>query len=157
MQQYNTACPRNCYSTCSFKVNVENNKIVGIEPQPENLATPEGICIKGLSYVERANSSERILFPMKKVNNLWERISWREAIETIAEKLIRFRDKFGHKSILFYAASGMSGVLNGMSAKFWELFGGCSRTYGNNCWPAGLEATRLALGKIDNYVGQKSG
>lgn len=147
MQQYNTACPRNCYSTCSFKVNVENNKIVGIEPQPENLATPEGICIKGLSYVERANSSERILFPMKKVNNLWERISWREAIETIAEKLIRFRDKFGHKSILFYAASGMSGELNSMSAKFWELFGGCSRTYGNNCWPAGLEATRLALGE----------
>jgi anaerobic selenocysteine-containing dehydrogenase len=29
---------------------------------------------------------------------------------------------------------------------FWRLFGGCTTTYGDLCWPAGLEATRLTLG-----------
>ena len=29
---------------------------------------------------------------------------------------------------------------------FWRMFGGCTTTYGDLCWPAGLEATRLTLG-----------
>ncbi len=61
-----TACPRNCYSTCSFKVHVENNSIVNIDPHPDNKATPEGVCLKGLSYFERAHSKDRILYPLIK-------------------------------------------------------------------------------------------
>jgi len=30
---------------------------------------------------------------------------------------------------------------------FWRLFGGCTTTYGDLCWPAGLEASRLTLGE----------
>ena len=30
--------------------------------------------------------------------------------------------------------------------EFWRRFGGCTTTYGDLCWPAGLEATRLTLG-----------
>jgi len=48
MAVYITACPRNCYSTCSMKVEVENNRIVKIEPVPANKATPQGLCLKGL-------------------------------------------------------------------------------------------------------------
>ncbi len=43
MKSYFTACPRNCYSTCSFKVFVDDGKIVSIEPLAEKKATPEGI------------------------------------------------------------------------------------------------------------------
>ena len=35
---------------------------------------------------------------------------------------------------------------NADSTSFWRLFGGCTTTYGDLCWPAGLEATRLTLG-----------
>jgi anaerobic selenocysteine-containing dehydrogenase len=34
-----------------------------------------------------------------------------------------------------------------VGAGFWRLFGGCTTTYGDLCWPAGLEATRLTLGE----------
>ena len=64
MKEFITACPRNCYSTCSFKVQVENNRIKRILPFKNNLATPEGPCIKGLSYIERANSDKRIRHPL---------------------------------------------------------------------------------------------
>lgn len=40
----------------------------------------------------------------------------------------------------------MSGLLNGVSTNFWKMFGGATTTYGNLCWPAGLEGTRLTLG-----------
>jgi anaerobic selenocysteine-containing dehydrogenase len=142
-----TACPRNCYSTCSFKVHVENNSIVNIDPHPDNKATPEGVCLKGLSYFERAHSKDRILYPlMKNEEGSFSKISWDKALETIAEKLICFKKEWGPKSILYYAASGMSGLVNGFSSRFWELFGGATTMYGNLCWPAGLEAERLTLG-----------
>jgi len=147
MKLISSACPRNCYSTCSIKVRVENNTVIGIEPHAENWATPEGPCIKGLAYVERANSQTRILYPRKRVaEGKYERISWEEALNTIAEKLNYCKENFGAHSILYFASSGMSGLLNGVSANFWKLFGGATSTYGNLCWPAGLEASRLTLG-----------
>ena len=36
--------------------------------------------------------------------------------------------------------------MNGVATSFWRLYGGCTTTYGDLCWPAGLEATRLTLG-----------
>ncbi|MEZ5084251.1 MAG: molybdopterin-dependent oxidoreductase [Bacteroidales bacterium] len=149
MALFSTACPRNCYSTCSFNVHVENGKVVNIDPHPGNKATPEGVCIKGLSYIERANSKERILFPLRKnATGEFERISWDYALQEISSKLNHLKNEFGPHSILFYAASGMSGLTNEFSSKFWELIGGATTMYGNLCWPAGLEAIRLTLGEI---------
>jgi anaerobic selenocysteine-containing dehydrogenase len=147
MEIFSTVCPRNCYSTCSLKVRVEHGKVVGIDPHPVNLATPEGPCIKGLAYVERANSPDRIIYPMLRGHGgNFERISWDTAIELIAGKLTKIKQQYGAHAVMFYAASGMSGMLNSVSSEFWRMFGGATTTYGNLCWPAGLEATRLTLG-----------
>jgi anaerobic selenocysteine-containing dehydrogenase len=148
MSVFTTACPRNCYSTCTFKVHVENNKVVNIDPHPGNLATPEGICLKGLAYVERANSKDRILKPLikNKQTGKFEEASWETTFALLAEKIRYFQNNFGKQSILFYAASGMSGLVNGFSTNFWKMIGGATTMYGNLCWPAGLEATYLTLG-----------
>jgi len=154
MKEFKTSCPRNCYSTCSFKVFVDNGKVINIAPNPDNLATPEGICLKGISYVERANSPDRIIYPHKRNKyGSFSRISWNEALDTIVSKLEYLKKEFGQQSVLFYAASGMSGLLNEFSGKFWrEIYGGATTVYGNLCWPAGLEATRLTLGENKHNV-----
>jgi anaerobic selenocysteine-containing dehydrogenase len=148
MPLFSTACPRNCYSTCSFKVEVTDGRIVNFEPHPGNRATPNGVCLKGLSYFERAHSDKRILYPLKRnALGVFGRISWEEALGTISHKLLQLKEKFGPHSILFYESSGMSGLVNQFSGRFWEMFGGATTTYGNLCWPAGLEAVRLTLGE----------
>lgn len=153
MKLISTACPRNCYSSCSMIVKVNNGKVTGIEPNPANQATPEGPCIKGLAYVERANSPERLLYPMIRTGkNGFERTDWETALGLLADRLIRFRKESGPHSVLFYASSGMSGLLNEISGSFWKMYGGATTTYGNLCWPAGLEATRLTLGAIEHNV-----
>ena len=154
MKEYSTACPRNCYSTCTFKVFVDKGKVVSIEPHPANKATPEGICLKGLSYLERANSSQRILFPLRKDSNgQFKRISWDEAYDMLVGRLKHYKQTYGPQSVMFYAASGMSGLINELSGKFWrELYGGATTVYGNLCWPAGLKATRLTLGANKHNV-----
>jgi anaerobic selenocysteine-containing dehydrogenase len=132
-----------------MKVEVENGRLRRIEAHPGNKATPEGPCLKGLSYVERVHSPNRILYPLQRKagSEEFERISWDEALDTITKKLLYFRDEFGPQSVLYYSASGTKGLLNAIGANFWRLYGGYTTTYGDLCWPAGLEATRLTLGE----------
>jgi anaerobic selenocysteine-containing dehydrogenase len=153
MEEYITACPRNCYSTCTFRVSVENNKIRRILPYAGNLATPEGPCIKGLSYIERAHSPERITTPLFRTpDGSFKKISREEAIDFIAGKLKHIKTKYGSHSVLWYKGSGMSGLTNDISSQFWKAFGGATTMYGNLCWPAGLEAVRLTLGSVKHNV-----
>lgn len=152
MESFLTACPRNCYSSCSFRVWTDKGRIVKIDPDPGNLAVPEGPCLKGLSYIERTHSPNRILHPLRKSNGSFRKISWNEALEEISEKLEGFRQNYGPHSVLFYASSGMSGLLNSVSNDFWEMYGGATTVYGNLCWPAGLEATKLTLGENKHSV-----
>jgi anaerobic selenocysteine-containing dehydrogenase len=153
MEEFVTACPRNCYSTCSFRVQVENNKILRILPYSANLATPEGPCIKGLSYIERAQSHDRIIHPLRRTSSgEFEEITPDNALDIIAGKLSFLKERYGSHSIFWYRGSGMSGLVNETGHSFWKGFGGVTTTYGNLCWPAGLEAVRLTLGQVMHNV-----
>jgi anaerobic selenocysteine-containing dehydrogenase len=153
MDEFITACPRNCYSTCSFIVQVEKNKIRRILPYSGNLATPYGPCIKGLAYIERTHSPERIIHPLiKSSSGKFQRIDVNEALGIISNKLGSLKLKYGPQSIFWYTGSGMSGLTNEIGHSFWKAFGGTTITYGNLCWPAGLEAVRLTLGSVKHNV-----
>ncbi len=146
MSVHRTACPRNCYSTCSLLVEVEDGRVRRIEPNPDNLATGQGVCLKGLSYVERARSPHRIVRPLAKRDGAFVPVEWDSALDRMAETFERLRREDGPQALLYYQGSGSKGLLNGVGMAFWRLFGGCTTTYGDLCWPAGLEATRLTLG-----------
>lgn len=75
-----------------------------------------------------------------------------EAFEHISDKLQKIKDRYGSKSIFWYRGSGMAGLTNEIGHSFWKLFGGVTVTYGNLCWPAGLEAIHLTLGDIKHNV-----
>lgn len=153
MEEYITACPRNCYSTCTFRVRVENNRISAILPYSGNRATPAGPCIKGLSYIERTHSEKRLIHPLvRKQDGNFEQVSMAKALDIVAEKLAQIRKEYGPHSILWYKGSGMSGLTNDIGSDFWKAFGGATTTYGNLCWPAGLEAVRLTLGSVKHNI-----
>jgi anaerobic selenocysteine-containing dehydrogenase len=137
-----------------MRVHVKDGRLKMITAQPDNLATAEGVCLKGLSYIERVYSPDRLLFPLKRIAGTakFERITWSEVLEILSGKLAFFREQWGAKSILYYTGSGSKGLLNSVGLNFWRLFGGCTTTYGDLCWPAGLEATRLTLGENKHNV-----
>ena len=145
---FTSACPRNCYSTCGLRVTVSGGRLRRLEPHAGNAATPQGICLKGLSYIDRVYAPDRLLHPLARIAGTPEfrRISWDDALDTIATRLVALRRDYGPQSLLYYSSSGTKGLLNGVGDRFWRLFGGYTTTYGDLCWPAGLEATRLTLG-----------
>lgn len=130
-----------------MRVTVENGRLRAIEAHPGNAATPEGVCLKGLSYIERVSHPDRLLHPLRRTpGGGFERISWEAALDRITAELVTARNSHGPRSVFFYEASGTKGLMNRVATDFWRLFGGCTTTYGDLCWPAGLEATRLTLG-----------
>jgi len=153
MKEFITVCPRNCYSTCTFRVFTEEGRVVRILPSEDNLATPEGPCIKGLSYIEREYSEDRIIYPLSRMpDGTYARIGMDKALKIISLKLNEAREKHGPHSVLFYKGSGYSGLSNDIAGNFWRHFGGATTTYGNLCWPAGLEAVRLTLGEVKHNL-----
>ncbi len=143
-----TVCPRNCYCTCGMLVTVDQGRIVSIEGDPANPATGGRVCLKGLSYVQRVTATDRLLRPQKRrpSGSGFEPVSWDDAMADISGRLASIRDAHGPSAVLYYEGSGSHGALNGLSLAFWRQFGGCTTTYGDLCWPAGLEATRLTYG-----------
>src|SRR3972149_8052398 len=93
MPTFTTACPRNCYSTCTMTVHVEGGRLTKIDAHAGNLAASDGPCLKGLSYVERVYSPDRILYPLRRNarSGTHERITWDAALDEIADGLARPR------------------------------------------------------------------
>ncbi len=88
---FTSACPRNCYSTCGLRVTVSGGRLRRLEAHAGNAATPQGICLKGLSYIERVYSPDRLLHPLARVPGTSEfrQVTWDEALDTIAGEVDR--------------------------------------------------------------------
>jgi anaerobic selenocysteine-containing dehydrogenase len=126
----------------------EQNRILSIDGDPENPATGGHVCLKGLAYARRVTYSDRLLEPRRRRarGGGFEPVGWDDALGEIAERLTRVRQTHGPEAALYYEGSGSHGALGGLAMAFWRQFGGCTTTFGDLCWPAGLEATRLTYG-----------
>ena len=94
---------------CGIMATVKEEKIVRVEARKDGYPnTP--ICAKGLSSLQELYDPHRLLHPMKRTNPAkgldedpgWEQITWDEAYETIAEKMLAAREAHGAESVFFY-------------------------------------------------------
>ncbi len=87
-----------CGNTCGLNVTVENNEIVKARGDKESQS--EGYtCRKALQIRYHQHHADRLLYPLKKVGDRFERISWQQATAEIAEKLNGIVNKHGPRSL----------------------------------------------------------
>lgn len=116
-----TCCSYHCQRTCILKVHIRDGVIVSCEPDDsvnvgiarEDAYLPEKIidtgminarpCAKGYAQLKMIYDPNRVKYPMKRIGNRGEgkfkRISWDEALETIAEKIVEVKQQYGPYSI----------------------------------------------------------
>lgn len=146
------ACPRNCYDTCSLKTWVKDDIITFVEGAPESTFTHGTPCVKGLTYPRRVYSPDRIKYPMVqdvRGSGNWRRISWDEAMQRIATKMLEIKKKDG--SMLGLALSKYSGNLGVMGYAvegMMSSLGYTTRFAGTPCWPAGIDAQNYDMGDM---------
>ena len=78
---------RICEATCGLQVDVENNRIRDIKPDPQHVVSKGYACVKGTRYASTQHSPDRLLNPQKRVGSAWHDISWSQAMDEIGTKL----------------------------------------------------------------------
>ncbi len=139
-----TVCDPNCHASprCGILAHVEDGRIVRIEPG--SFPLPEfdrRICLMGSTRLEYQYHPDRLLYPMRRIGERgegrWQRITWDEAYDLIADKFRDIAERFQPRSIVLYSGSGTGGVLTRGSA--YRL-------------AAGLGATAARPGAVDYGV-----
>lgn len=91
-RQITTMCPMNCLPTqCGMKVEVEENKLVGLTGDPQNPDSQGFLCIRGRATGEIFDNPKRLLHPLRRTGargeDRWEECSWDEAYSLIVEQI----------------------------------------------------------------------
>lgn len=151
-----TTCASHCGGTCVLKVHVKGGVITRIETddgeEPQLRA-----CLKGRATRQKVYAPERVIFPMKRVGargeGKFERITWDEALDTVARELIRVRDTYGSASILYMRGAGDINQLH-TTRHFHRLLcrlGGYSSVWGAMSFQGGVFSAQTTYGST--YTG----
>jgi anaerobic selenocysteine-containing dehydrogenase len=146
MVTYKSACPLNCWDSCGFEVEVNNNKVTKIDGDQNHPITQGKICGRGRMLENRANSKQRILHPLKKVNGEFIEISWQQALDEIANTMSTIKEAYGSTGILHSHDYANGGLLKNVDKRFFNLFGGVTELTGSICWGSGIEAQKWDFG-----------
>ncbi|PLR98832.1 DMSO/selenate family reductase complex A subunit [Bacillus sp. T33-2] len=118
-----TCSINNCGGRCVIKAHVKDGVVTRIstDTNADDIMAPQmRACLRGRGYRKMLYHPDRLKYPMKRVGKRGEgkfkKISWEEAIETIAKETKRIGKEYGPESRYVNYASGQS----------WGLFGGPS-------------------------------
>jgi anaerobic selenocysteine-containing dehydrogenase len=146
-----SVCALDCPDTCSVLVTIDNGHATKLRGDPAHPVTRGFLCGKVAQYLEREYSPQRLLYPQRRVGRKgegrFERISWDQALDTIAARLRAIAGEFGPEAILPYSYAGTMGLLHGsgMDRRFFHRLG-ASRLARTICSEAGKVGLLQALG-----------
>ena len=144
-----SVCALDCPDCCSLLIDIQDGKGSHLRGDPNHPVTRGFLCGKVARYLEREYAQDRLLYPQKRIGRKGEgkfqRISWDEALDTIAEKLQAVAAEYGSEAILPYSYAGTMGYLqgSGMDRRFFHRLGASrlDRTICSSAGGAGLTKT----------------
>ncbi|REE93131.1 anaerobic selenocysteine-containing dehydrogenase [Paenibacillus taihuensis] len=146
-----SVCSLDCPDQCGLLVHKENGRIVRIEGDPDHPVTQGAICNKVRNMTERIYDEKRLQYPLKRVgpkgSAQFERISWDEAICTIAANWKQIIAEEGPEAILPYSFYGNMGRIGteGMGRRLFNRMGTSKLIY-SICEAAGTEGYGYTMG-----------
>ena len=121
-QLISSLCPY-CGVGCGLYLSVQDGAVTGLEYQNVHPINQGSLCPKGNACLELVYHNERLLYPLKRVEGRFERISWDEALSLVALNLAQIQSKHGPDSIGFLASAKCSNEENYLLQKLARLFG----------------------------------
>ena len=144
-----------CGGRCVLKVHVKDGVAVRVETddgeEPQLRA-----CARGRAYRRQVYAPDRLLYPLKRTGERgkgeFKRISWDEALDTVAGELKRIKEAYGPKAVLLHVYSGQStGTLHGAYLTICQIlrsFGGYTATWGGASAEGSVFASRATFGTL---------
>ncbi len=153
-----------CGGRCPLRFHVKDGKIIRVEgddstddPDKQLRTCLRCRAIRGYLY-----HPERLRYPLKRDPNYpkgsgkFIRISWDEALDTVASKLKETIEKYGNQAVFFVSNGGYLAALHTPAAAYGRLFnalGGTSTTYGNISSQGAIFGVQASYGFGQIFVG----
>lgn len=130
---------RACTHNCGILAHVKDGRVIKLEGNPEHPMSKGAVCAKGLAGIQALYNPNRNKYPMKRVGargeNKWQRITWDEALDELAKKLMEYYEKYGAESLFCSTGGGGNPQFHSI-ARFCNGFGtpnwfepGCSQCF----------------------------
>lgn len=138
-----THCHVNCGGACVLQCHVQDGELKYVESDNTGDASFGAVearaCLRGRSIRPWLGSADRLNYPMKRVEGTkrgdgqYERISWDEALDTIASEFKRITEKYGNESVFIQECSGVEQniMMNNPFFRLFNLLGGEVTRYGS--------------------------
>jgi len=150
-----STCGHNCGGRCVVNAHVVDDRIVKISTDPARWQPelpPLHACARGVGQIERVYHPDRLKFPMRRSgprgSGQFERISWDEALGTVAREMLRIRETYGNAAFLDASRSGNLSMLHSSAGakRFFNKFGGSTLLWSNMSAEAEIFAIRHTYG-----------
>lgn len=107
---YDTQCPPYCSMQC--KMQLIEQKVVSRKKYKtigkDNPTSQGGLCVKGMNAHQHALHHDRIKQPLKKINGMFQPISWEEAYQFIADTFQKIQDTDGKDAVAVYGSASIT-------------------------------------------------
>jgi len=142
---------RFCHGSCGVLVHVKDGAVVKIEPDPDSPISHGTMCSKGLATLQIAYHPDRVIYPLKRAGKKgegkWQRISWDEALDTIATKYRKIKEDYGAEAIVIGYGTGRD--YETYLYRFANLLGTPNvLTAGHQCYGSRVAITTVTCGNL---------
>lgn len=124
-RKVSSTCPY-CGVGCQLDLWVKDNKVLRATGHEGVMPNDGRLCVKGRFGYEYVQSPERLTAPLIRKNGQFEKATWDEALQLIAEKFTAIKDQYGRTALAGYASAKATNEDNYIFQKFVRL------VFGNN-------------------------
>lgn len=115
-----------CWLQAGVRATVEDGKVVRLDGEPDHPVNRGWICERAKGFIEHLYHPDRLNFPLKRVGEKgegkWEKVSWEQALDEIANKLKYISEEHGAEAVATIAGTGR-GHHRIFASRFMNLFG----------------------------------
>ncbi len=158
MEIVHTLCAMCSGDNCGIDVYIQDGEIADIKGTPSNPLSEGRLCVQARSARELVADPQRLSHPLlRQPNGEWGRISWDQALDTIAARLLDVKAKYGAQAFALWEGTQMWQFMrDGWDRRFLNLFGSPNWVQHDHlCYEPSVIAERLTYGQeqIDGWEG----
>jgi anaerobic selenocysteine-containing dehydrogenase len=128
-----TICNRDCPDACGIVATIEDGRVVRLGGDPDHPITRGFLCHRTSHFLETQYSPERLTSPLLRKGGDLVPVSWDEALDVAAERLLTIRRESGPAAIFHYRSGGSLGLLKAVTDAFFEQLGPVTVKRGDIC------------------------
>ena len=115
-KQVSTFCAL-CVSRCGATATITDGELLALGPDPSH-PTGQALCVKGKAAPELVRHADRLLHPLRRTKPKgagdpgWQRITWDEALDTVAARLLALARDHGPEAVVFSCTSPSTSAMS---------------------------------------------